>query len=137
MMKTKLEMRHFLPVQALLIIVIMTISSCGRAQSDDLLIARVKINNVIPIGWGILQNCELLTLINGKMPELEGNWIVGTQDFSKDAIEMEEGKEYQLTFKKTDNISETTYLPAGTHGFMDKDRRIWELQEIVPIAPQE
>lgn len=123
-----------------LIVFSFNLSGCNCSESnfnsgkDDTLQVVVKINNSLPIGWGILYQCKVVKIMKGKLSDNETTFemsaSVGSESIFKDLQALDVNKTYFIEFVKSDRKSKTTYIPSGTTGLMDKDGIIWDMTKL-------
>ena len=101
---------------------------------NDTILVIVRINHCLPIGWGTKYNCSVIKSIKGKLTDIDSTFImsasVGSENIFKDIHLLKIGSKYKVEFVKSDRISSTPYLPAGTTGLMDKKNFIWDITAI-------
>jgi len=92
---------------------------------------RLEISSMLPIGWGTKYRCRVEEIERGELRDLAGEITlaasVGSEKLAPDIHWLQVGGVYRMGFIETRRISETPYLPAGTTGFMDSRRMIWDL----------
>jgi hypothetical protein len=113
------------------------LSACNSFINDDVsgkndtIQVVVKINNYLPIGWGTKYNCRVIKSIKGNLTDIDSSFImsasVGSENVFKDIHLLKVGSNYFIEFVKSDKISSTPYIPAGTTGLMDKKNFIWDI----------
>ena len=101
------------------------------SQKNDTLRVIVKIKNCLPIGWGTKYNCQIVSILKGKLTNIDSTFImstsVGSENIFKDIHLLEVGKNYYIEFLRSDRKSSTPYIPAGTTGFMNKKNILWDI----------
>jgi hypothetical protein len=120
-----------------LILSALQLSACNSFFNDDIsgkndtIQVIVRINNYLPIGWGTKYNCRMIKSIKGQLTDIDSTFImsasVGGESKFKDIHQLKIGSRYFIEFVKSDRISSTPYIPAGTTGLMDKKNFIWDI----------
>ncbi|MFT5778167.1 MAG: hypothetical protein ACI837_001123 [Crocinitomicaceae bacterium] len=85
----------------------------------------VEIEAIMPIGWGTKYRCKIISISSELLPEIDSTFTfsvsVGNKTFNP-AL----GKA-TLTFARTGQMAEHSYIPSGTTGMINKYGEVWNL----------
>ena len=130
-MISKLSMKQIL---MLVTILIMALSSSCNAQINtdiqkfDTIKVKVKIINMLPVGWGVIYKATIEKIVEGSSRDFNDTIRFGITA-SKENDNINIGDSCLITFKNSKEICKTTYLPAIT-GTVSKLNEIWLITEI-------
>ncbi len=117
-----------------LTIFIMTfISSCNgqdktNNQKDESIKLKVKISNMLPVGWGIKYKATIEKIVEGSTQDFNDTILFGITA-EKDYKYFNIGDTCMITIFNSKKISTTTYLPPIT-GTVSKLNEIWLISKI-------
>jgi hypothetical protein len=110
------------------------IIDCRLSSMNDTLQVRIKIKNMIEIGWGTKYNCEILEIKNGELSGIGSTFImsfaIGAERRFAATDRLTENDTYLVAFTRSSERTDKPYIPAGTTGFLDKNGIIWYITKI-------
>jgi len=102
-------------------------------DSLDILKLHLKVISDLGIGWGLTHTCEIISVDEGKLPEIDSNIViyisVGSKYYSYEDPVLRAGQEYIISFFRVSK-NEKSYMPTVATGFMDKQGYIWLINSI-------
>ena len=106
----------------------------NSSEVPDTLQLLLKVNNILPIGWGTKYSCDILEIKKGYLDTSQYSLIfslaVGSENIIEDFPTLKYGAERIITFSNSHRITDKPYTPAGTTGFVTELGEIWEIVSI-------
>lgn len=99
-----------------------------ESNHGDSLILKIKITNMLPVGWGVQYKAKIIKVIDGNTKEFNDTIIFGLTA-SKEFNYLNIGDSAFIKLKNSMEINDKSYLPA-INGTVSNSSEIWLISKI-------